>query len=568
MLAQTLQERHDLPDILARILAGRGSTLVTIEDDLNPSLKRLLPDPSTLTGMDEAATCLADAIVARRKVALFGDYDVDGACSSALVGRYLAHFGLAPVIHIPDRITEGYGPNSPAIEKLAREGNQLLITLDCGTTSFAPIARANELGMEVLVIDHHLADTALPAARAIVNPNRQDDLSGLGHLCAAGVAFIVLVATNRELRRRGAFAQQPEPDLMNWLDMVALATVADVVPLVGLNRAYVARGLAVLRRRQSPGLTALQDVSRIGGPPEPYHLGFLLGPRINAGGRIGDAALGARLLMCDNAEEAGIIAQDLDKLNRERQVIEVAIVEEAIAEAERAIGHGAGPHVLVTTGENWHPGVVGLVASRLKEKFRRPSFAIAFNGAEGTGSGRSIPGVDLGRAVREAVNRGLLVKGGGHAMAAGLTVRRDGLADLRAFFEAELSRIVEAHSVTDDLMIDAALVASGATPRFISGIGQVGPFGQGRPEPVFAFPSHRIAYADEVGSGHVRVTLQGGDGARLKAIAFRALNEPLGQALMTKRGQIGHFAGYLSIDHWQGEAQASLRLVDAAFPSV
>ncbi len=566
IMAQALREHSDIPDVLARILAGRGVTLDSVEEELNPSLRTLLPGPSCLTQMNEAARLLADAIEQRKSIALFGDYDVDGACSVALFGRYLTHFGLQPTLHIPDRITEGYGPNIPAIERFALDGVQMLITLDCGTTSFAPLARAKELGLQVVVIDHHLSDAQLPAADAIINPNRQDDLSGLGHLCAAGVAFVTLVALNRELRQRGAFCvAQTEPDLMAWLDMVALATIADVVPLKGLNRAFVLRGLMGLRKRSSLGLTALQDVSRIGGPIEAYHLGFLLGPRINAGGRIGDAALGARLLMCNDAEEAGIIAQDLDRLNRERQVIEQAIVEEAMQEAERAMGHGAGSAVLVTSADHWHPGVVGLVASRLKEKFRKPSFAIAFNGETGTGSGRSIQGVDLGRAVREAVNAGILLKGGGHAMAAGLTIHKDKMPELRAFFESHLARLVAAHTDHNEVSIDAAVVASSATAQFIASMERAGPFGQGRPDPVFAFPAHRIVYADEVGAGHVRLTLQGSDGTRIKAVAFRVAQEPLGQALLAKRGQSGHFVGYLSLDHWQGDARPSLRLIDAAF---
>lgn len=566
---ETMVQHHDVPEILARVLASRGVRPETLDDALDPTLKRLMPDPSTLTDMDAAAARLADAVTRAEQVAVFGDYDVDGACSAALLARALRRLGCDVLVHIPDRLTEGYGPNEPAIEALAKRGARLLVTVDCGTTSFASLARARELDVDVVVLDHHLADAALPEAAAIVNPNRQDDLSGLGYLSAAGVTFLAVVALHRELRRRGVFTvTRPEPDLRVELDLVALATVADVVPLLGLNRAFVARGLDAIRSRRSLGLRALQDVSRIGGPVEAYHLGFLLGPRINAGGRIGDAALGARLLMSEDEDEAARIAQELDRLNRERQVVEQAIVAEAIAEADRSIGSGEGPSVLVTTGAQWHPGVVGLVAARLKERFQRPAFALALDDVHAIGSGRSIAGVDLGRVVRRAVSDGLLVKGGGHAMAAGLTVRRDRLVDLRAFLEAELAASVQAARAERALTIDAALTATSITPDLLRTIERAGPFGAGCPEPVFALPSHRIAYADEVGNGHVRVTLQSVDGTRLKAVAFRAATEPLGRALLAARGQLIHVAGQLTLDRWQGDERVEMRLVDAARPGI
>ncbi len=440
--ATAIAQRHELPDLVARVLAGRHVSADEAPSFLSPSLKDLMPDPSVLTDMDAAAARIADAVTAGEAVAIFGDYDVDGASSSALLARFLRGQGLDPTIYIPDRIFEGYGPNVEAIKSLAAGGARLLVTVDCGTTSFEAIEAARGLGLDVVVIDHHLAGVDLPAASALVNPNRQDDLSGLGHLAAVGVTFMAIVAVNRVLRARGHYGSGSQPDLLQWLDLVALGTVCDVVPLIGLNRAFVSKGLLALARRANPGLAALADVSRLGGQPAPYHLGFMLGPRINAGGRIGDAGLGARLLVSDDALECERIAAELDRLNQERQAIETAMLEQATAEAEAEIGGGEGPAVLVTASNEWHPGVVGILASRLKDRFRRPAVAIAFmaNGV-GTGSGRSVPGVDLGRAVRGALERGIIVKGGGHVMAAGLTIEQARLGEFRAFMEDTLGAV-------------------------------------------------------------------------------------------------------------------------------
>ena len=422
------------------MLAGRGVEPGGVERFLNPTLRDLMPDPSTLTAMDALAARLAKATLSRERVALFGDYDVDGACSCALMTRYLRHFGLEPEVYIPDRIFEGYGPNIAAIDKLVVGGATLIVTLDCGTASLAPIAHARALGADVLVIDHHLADQALPEANALVNPNRPDDVSGLGYLCAAGVTFMVLVAVNRVLRNDGVAGL---PELMSLLDLVALATVCDVVPLRGLNRAFVVRGLEVVRRGGNPGIAALALAARINGPLNPYHLGFIIGPRINAGGRIGDAALGARLLSLTDEGDAMLIAATLDELNGERQRIELEAVEEATRVAESEIGDGDGPPVLVLASASWHAGIVGLVAARLRERFERPTFAFALGpDGGGTGSGRSLPGVDLGRAVIAAVEAGLIGRGGGHAMAAGATVRAGELGPFRAHLAETLADAV------------------------------------------------------------------------------------------------------------------------------
>ena len=560
------QRRDDVPELLARILAGRGVEVDEVASFLDPTVRALMPDPDVLAGMPAAAARLADAVTRGETVAIFGDYDVDGATSAATLGRYLRLCGLRPIIHIPDRLFEGYGPNTDAIRALAAQGATLLVTVDCGTTSHEPLDDARNLGLDVIVIDHHQADEQLPPALAVVNPNRLDDLSKLGHLAAVGLVFMTVVALGRELRRRGFWtSERPEPDLLGFLDLVALGTVADVVPLKGLNRAFVAKGLLAMRRRDNPGLTALMDVARLGGPPEPWHLGFLLGPRINAGGRIGRATLGVELLMQDDPTECARIAAELDCLNRERQAIEVATVAQAEAEAMAALGAEEKGAVVVTAAEGWHPGVVGLVAARLKERFARPAFAIALApGGIGTGSGRSIAGVDLGRAVRHAVSEGLLLKGGGHAMAAGVTLKKGALSAFRAFLEDALASAVEAARREDALLIDGAITAAAANNDMVATIARAGPFGAGNAEPVIALPAHTLVYTEAVGQAHMRVRLRAGDGSTINAIAFRAAGQKLGIALGQCRGQSVHAAGTLSLDRWNGAERVQLRLIDVA----
>ena len=564
--ALAIAQRHDLPELLARILAGRNVGVDAVEAFLDPTIKRSMPDPNVLTAMPEAAARIADAIQRGETVAIFGDYDVDGATSAAVLARFLRQAGIEPLIHIPDRLFEGYGPNVEAVRALAARGATLLVTVDCGTTSVEPLAQARALGVDVVVIDHHQADEALPPAVAIVNPNRRDDLSGLGHLAAVGLTFMTLVAVNRLLRSRGFWtSERPEPDLLLFLDDVALGTVADVVPLTGLNRAFVAKGLIALRRRERVGHVSLMDVARLSGPPEAWHLGFLLGPRINAGGRIGRADLGVRLLIEEDPIEAARIAAELDRLNRERQTIEVETVAQAEAEAMAALGIEETGAVVVTAAEGWHPGVVGLVAARLKEKFGRPAFAIALEpGGVGTGSGRSIPGVDIGRAVRRAVAEGLIEKGGGHAMAAGVTLRKSALAPLRAFLEATLGPDVEIARRANGLLIDGAISAAAADAGLVALIERAGPFGSGNPEPVIALPAHTIVYAEEVGQAHMRVRLKSADGAGVNAIAFRAGGQKLGAALLQNRGRQVHAAGTFALNRWQGEERVQFRLTDIA----
>ncbi|WP_292281105.1 single-stranded-DNA-specific exonuclease RecJ, partial [Mesorhizobium sp.] len=493
---------------------------------------------------EKAASRLADAIVAREKVAIFGDYDVDGAASSALLKRFLTHFSVPSEIYIPDRIFEGYGPNPEAMRELISRGAKLIVTVDCGTNSATSIEAAREAGADVVVLDHHQVGGPLPPAAAVVNPNREDDLSGQGHLCAAGVVFLCLVQTAKLLRER--LPDAAPVDLLSMLDLVALATVCDVVPLTGVNRAFIVKGLQVLRQQKNEGLAALARDTRIGG-------------------RIGDAALGSRLLATDDPVEAASIAETLDRLNQERQQMEQEMLAQARAEADAELAGGNGPAVIVTASNSWHPGIVGLIASRLKDYARRPAFAIAFNSTGiGTGSGRSVTGFDLGRLVREAAAAGLIVKGGGHAMAAGITVERAKLGELRAFFEERAAADVFRLQNEESLAIDGALAAEGATIALLDALEKAGPFGAGHIAPVFVLPRHRLADARAIGTNHIRVDLQSQSGGNIQAIAFRAVDTALGEFLFKNRGRTVHIAGSLSGNYWNGNRTVQFRISDAA----
>ncbi|MET3790423.1 single-stranded-DNA-specific exonuclease RecJ [Aquamicrobium terrae] len=563
MIALAIAQGHGVPDIVARVLAGRGVQTADAARFLDPTIRDLLPDPASLTDMERAASRMADAVTRKEKVAIFGDYDVDGAASSALLKRFLAHFGVESEIYIPDRIFEGYGPNPDAMRELVSRGASLIVTVDCGTNSASSIEAAREAGAEVVVLDHHQVGGALPPDTAVVNPNREDDLSGQGHLCAAGVVFLTLVQTAKLLRARMPGSSQP--DLLGLLDLVALATVCDVVPLVGVNRAFVVKGLQVMRRQSNAGLAALAQAARIGEPINAFHLAFLIGPRINAGGRIGDAALGSRLLATDDPVEAQAIAETLDRLNQERQAMETVMLAEARAEADAELAGGNGPAVLVTANPAWHPGIVGLLASRLKDHARRPAFAIAFNAnGIGSGSGRSVPGFDLGRMVREAVEAGLLVKGGGHAMAAGITVEQGKLGALRAFFEERAAADVFRLQDQESLLIDGALAAEGVSLQLLDTLEKAGPYGTGHVAPVFALPRHRLVDARLVGANHIRAELRSESGGRIQGIAFRAADTALGDFLFKSRGATIHAAGSLSSNYWNGNRSAQFRIVDAA----
>jgi single-stranded-DNA-specific exonuclease len=552
-----ISQRHSLPEVVGRVLAGRGVELEEAAGYLSPSLRDLMPDPSILKDMDIAADRLAKAVKDGERIALFGDYDVDGGASVAVVQRWLCMMGLSATLYIPDRIDEGYGPNVAAMEDLAKR-HTLILCLDCGTLSHEPIAAAMAAGAEVIVADHHLAGETLPDCSAVVNPNRQDDESGLGQLCAAGVAFLLLAATNRALRPD--FPGGKEPNLLSLLDLVALATVADVAPLTGLNRAFVRQGLTVMRARQNAGLKALADVARMDAAPTAFHLGFLLGPRVNAGGRVGRADMGARLLCCDDPEEAVGLAGMLDDYNGERRAIEAEVQAAAIAQAE---ARGVSGGLVWAAGEGWHPGVVGIVASRLKEQYNRPAIVIGLANREGKGSGRSIGGVDLGRAVQAAVREGLLIKGGGHKMAAGLTLSEDKLADAMAWLDEALSKQGADSLGPRDLTLDGTLSPRGATLDLCEMLEQAGPFGAGAPAPRFAFRDVQLMGAREVGDGHLAGAISSA-GGRLDFIAFRAFQTELGPAVMRLKGAPIDAAGRIQIDEWRGSRRVKLHLADVA----
>jgi single-stranded-DNA-specific exonuclease len=565
-LAHTIAEKNELPEILGRVMAARGVTSDAAEAFLNPTLRSLMPQPSAFMDMEKGAARLAEAIVKKESIGIISDYDVDGVSSAAIMVRFLASVGHEANVYIPDRLTEGYGPSEKAVSTLKEQGTELLLTLDCGVMSHDPLAHAADLGLTTIIVDHHQAGAELPHAYAVINPNRQDDMSGQGHLCAAGVVMILIAAVNKQLRTLGHYNEQrPEPNMLQWLELVALATVCDVVPLKGLNRAYVTQGLRIMSRRENQGISALADVGGLKRRPDVYALGFILGPRINAAGRVGHAEEALALLTTNDKGEAYALARNLDDLNRKRQVIELRVVDEAIAQAEFAMGKDKRPSIVVVAADGWHPGVVGLAASRLKDRFTVPSLVLAMNTKMGlaTGSGRSIAGVDLGKAVRLASEAGILTKGGGHAMAAGLTVPIEKLAELRQFLDEALSAEVE--NLRDpSLPIDGALTASGATLDLIELLEQAGPYGSAHPSPMFVFPAHKVIYADQAGTDHVRCTLVASDGTKLKAIAFRALNTELGELLLSERNHPIHIAGRLVADEWGAKRVPSLQIEDAA----
>jgi single-stranded-DNA-specific exonuclease len=556
-----LAQRLGVPEIVGRLLARRGVDEEAAERFLNPLLRDWLPDPSHLKDMDRAIMRLVDAIEQRQTIAVFGDYDVDGATSAALLQRFLTSVGAGVAVYIPDRQREGYGPNAPALLRLKREGASVVVTVDCGTVAHAPLAAAAAAGLDVIVVDHHIGEPALPPAHAVINPNRLDESSPHRGLAAVGVTFLLVVGVNRALRRIGWYETRPEPDLMSWLDLVALGTICDVVPLAGLNRALVTQGLKVMRRRSNTGLAALADIAGIAEPIGAYHAGFILGPRINAGGRVGEADLGARLLASDDAVAVRGLAQRLDALNAERREIEARVLAQAMAQVEES-----GVRAMVfAAGEGWHPGVIGIVASRLKDRYGRPACVVAMADGIGRGSGRSVAGMALGPAVIAARQAGLVRDGGGHAMAAGFTVTGENLLALRDFLEVRVVAALGDGEPALEFGIDGALGAAAATPALAALLERIGPFGTGNPEPRFALPALRIVRADVVGGAHVRVILSDGAGpGRLKAMAFRALDGALGPALLNSAGRLYHVVGHVRADHWQGADGVQLFIDDAA----
>lgn len=551
-LAEAIAQGARLPVPVAAVLARRGVMPDAAAGFLAPALRDLLPDPMCLRDMGPAADRFLHALQRRQRIAVFADYDVDGGASAALLLTWLRAMGHGATLYIPDRIDEGYGPNVPAMQALG-SAHDLIVCVDCGTLSHEPIAAA---GCDVVVLDHHLGGETLPPALAVVNPNRQDEDGALGHLCAAGVVFLLLVEANRRLRGQGVQG----PDLMRFLDLVALATVADVAPLVGVNRALVRQGLVVMARRERPGLVALADVARMTRAPDTHALGFLLGPRVNAGGRIGQADLGARLLATADAAEAALLAQRLDTLNTERREIEAAVRAEALAQAE---ARGVDGPLVWAAGDGWHPGVVGIAAARLKEAFHRPSVVIGFDGEIGKGSARSVTGVDLGAAVARVAAEGLLLKGGGHRMAAGLTVARGALDAAMARLGELLARQGAGAEGPRDLPVEGLIAPEAATPDLIAQIESAGPFGASAPAPRFVLADQRILDARRIGDAHLRLTV-GQGGARLGVIAFGAFDGPLGPALSGGAAGRFHLAGRLEVDSWGGRERVQLRLDDAA----
>jgi single-stranded-DNA-specific exonuclease len=512
--------------------------------------------------MRAAVERLVRAVRDREKIVVFGDYDVDGATSAALLLRFFAAIGVEAGVYVPDRLREGYGPNAPALRTLKSEGAAVVVTVDCGTTAHESLAAAAAIGLDVIVIDHHVAEPLRPAALALVNPNRLDESSPHGNLAAVGVAFLLVVALNRALRAAGWYRDRAEPDLLRWLDLVALGTVCDVVPLNGLNRALVAQGLRVARRAANPGLQALAAVAGASGPVDAYQLGFVLGPRVNAGGRVGAADLGARLLATDDPVLAAELANRLDGYNRERREIEARTLEEAIASVETV---PQAPVLVFAVAEGWHPGVIGIVAARLKERYERPACVVAVENGIGKGSGRSVPGVQLGPAVIAARQAGLLINGGGHAMAAGFTVAADKIGELREFLIERLGDGIDSERLVPELAIDGALSAAGASSGLIDHIDALAPFGAANPEPRFAFPNLRVARVEPVGTGHLRVKLADAIGdSQLAAIAFRVTDKPLGQFLLEAQGRAIHVAGHLRGDDWRGGDAVQLVIDDAA----
>lgn len=561
-LAAALAQRLSLPEITGRLLAARGLDAESAGIFLAPTLRALLPDPSVLLEMDEAAQRLADAVQRAETVAVFADYDVDGACSGAIMTQALRQLGCTILPYVPDRLAEGYGPNGPAIAGLVAKGATLIICVDCGIAAHEALAGA---GADIVVLDHHKAEGPPPRVVAAVNPNRLDCPSGLRQLCAAGVAFLAAVAMQRELRRRGFFANRAEPDLRELLDMVALATVCDVVPLLGVNRAFVQHGLRILARRERAGLAALMELNAVREAPSAHTLGFVLGPRINAGGRISAPDLGLRLLLESDPIEARGMAERLDAVNRKRQEVEAGVLHAAMlqAEAQQERGHA----VLLLQDEGWHPGVVGIVAGRVRERFNRPACVAGIEAGKAKGSGRSVPGLDLGAAIIAARQSGMLIAGGGHAMAAGFTCEAGRLPELHAHLDERLAAARDLPGAAEQVL-EGALTVRGATAELAESIGRLAPFGAGNEEPAFGIARARVVKAGRVGKegATIRAFLEGEDGGRLKAICFRAKEGPLAEALLAQGGAPLTLAGHLRAETWNDQTSAGFFVTDAARP--
>lgn len=561
-LTEQAAQKYNLPFLIAKILIGRRIAIDEIPDFLVPKLQNLMPDPYVLKDMEKAAVRIAEAVVKKQKVAIIGDYDVDGATSSSVLRLFLESVGLKPVVHIPER-DEGYGPSIKAVDDFAAEGAELLITVDCGTTAFDVFEHAAEIGLPAIVLDHHEAEVRLPKVFALVNPKRldeSDDYPYLKYLAAVGVVFLTVVAVNRCLRGQGFYTAVKEPDLKQWLDLAALGTVCDVVPLLGLNRAFVRQGLAVMAQRKNTGLKALIDKSGINEMPTSYHLGYVLGPRINAGGRVGDSSLGSRLLCCENSFEAAALAEQLDAFNAKRKEIEAYVLLQAMETLE---GTPQSYPMAFVYGHDWHQGVIGIVAGKLKERYNLPAFVMSVEADEVKGSARSVPGLDLGALIMAAREKGLLTKGGGHIMAAGFSLTEDKIEEFRAFAGEYIRRSLKNDALTPVLKIDGSIDVAAATPDFVAGLENLEPYGSGNPEPRLMLSHALITKADIVGAGHVRCFLGSMNGGSLKAMAFRCADNEMGKALLNGAGKTFHLAGVLRRDNWQGRNQTQFIIDDA-----
>jgi len=565
-LVSAMARDYDLPEIVARLLVARGILPEMVENFLNPTLRNSLPDPSLFLDMDVGAQRVARAIMTGEKIAIFGDYDVDGATSSAVLTRYFRAFNINPIIYIPDRMKEGYGPNTPALLALAAQGVKLVITVDCGTLSFEPLAEAKKAGLDVIVVDHHIGEARKPEAYALINPNRLDENSAHGQLAAVGVAFLLLVAINRELRKQEFFTPHPpipnppkEPNVIELLDIVALGTVCDVVPLTGVNRALVSQGLKIMAARKNIGISTVLDIAKSDEKPNVYSCGFIIGPRINAGGRVGKSDLGVRLLIAEDASEAKKIADELEQYNAERKTIEAMVLEQAMAQAEKM---SADLPVLVVAGQGWHAGVIGIVAGRLKERFHKPVAVVAVVDGVGKASARSVSGVDFGAAVIAATDAGLLVAGGGHAMAAGFTIAEEKIPEFTEFLEKRFAANSEQISERT-LKLDAVIGISGATPELMLKLEKLAPYGQGNPQPRFMVQQVTNLKSEIVGEAHVKsLFIDRLSNARLSAICFRSVGTPLGDALLESQGKMLDVAGTMRLQEWNGKQSVSLTVED------
>lgn len=567
-----LAQRVNIPEPIARLLTTRGiSDIAQCRDFLNPTLKSSLPDPFIFKDMERAVLRIEHAILNHEPIVLFGDYDVDGATSTALFQRFFNAIRASATFYIPDRIKEGYGPNIGAFEDLHQKGARLILILDSGTVAFDALDYAHGKGLDVIVIDHHISEIKLPKAYALVNPNRIDETpsntQNYGNLSAVGVCFLVLVALNRHLRTQKFYEKNliPEPDLRLFLDLVALGTVCDVVPLTGLNRTFVAQGLKIMANRTNLGLSILADIANLDERPESYHAGFVLGPRINAGGRVGRSDLGAHLLSTQDPSIAKMLAQNLHLLNQDRQKLEQTILDEAISTVEALLINKSLPPALVIMGEGWHPGIIGIIAGRLKDRYGRPTCVIGLQDGIGKASARSVAGVNLGNLIHQAKNLGLLTEGGGHSMAAGFTIEQTKILEFQDFLNTKVSKIFEEIDYTPTLDLDGYISVKALTPDFLKMLETLSPFGMGNPTPRFILPHVQIIDTKLIQNTHIRCILRGEEGSRLEAISFRSLNSPLGEALLKTKGCPLHLAGTFHLNRWKTRETVQMTIEDAAF---